>query len=229
MNSQRHYNHRSGGKYEDRLICTFYNKIGACRHGEKCSRKHVKPMSSHTVLLSNLYENPKLNKNNDELVPKQVQQHFDQFYKDVFIKLTDIGEVKAMIVCENENDHLNGNVYVRFKEKDSAYNAMVILNQEWFNGRPVHCELSPVGSFAEANCRAYELETCNRGDHCNFMHTRQPTKSVKESLLSSQEKSLILKKLNELSQDTPEEEPVVEEKVAEPEKVTTSMVQQLFA
>jgi splicing factor U2AF 35 kDa subunit len=82
-------------------------------------------MSSHTVLLSNLYENPKLNKNNDELVPKQVQQHVDQFYKDVFIKLTDIGEVKAMIVCENENDHLNGNVYVRFKEKDSAYNAMV--------------------------------------------------------------------------------------------------------
>lgn len=38
--------------------CSFYFKIGACRHGEKCSRTHIMPSFSQTVLLKNLYHNP---------------------------------------------------------------------------------------------------------------------------------------------------------------------------
>ncbi|KAL8672316.1 MAG: hypothetical protein Q9224_007584, partial [Gallowayella concinna] len=38
--------------------CSFYYKIGACRHGDRCSRKHVKPSYSQTILLPNLYQNP---------------------------------------------------------------------------------------------------------------------------------------------------------------------------
>lgn len=164
---------------EDRIICTFYTKIGACRHGEKCSRKHVKPSSSDTILLPNLYQNPKLNKNDgEELNPKQVQEYFDHFYKDIFLKFALFGEVYSMVVCENDNNHLNGNVYVKFANEDSAYNAVMLLNQEWFGGRPVHCELSPVESFHDANCRAYESSTCNRGDHCNFMHIHKPTPNL---------------------------------------------------
>ncbi|CUM65788.1 uncharacterized protein PRCAT00003436001 [Priceomyces carsonii] len=190
------------GRYEDKSTCTFYTKIGACRHAEKCSRKHIKPTSSYTILLPNLYQNPKLNKNNDsttEFNPKQLQEYFDHFYEDIFIKFALIGEVVAMVVCENENNHLNGNVYVKFLEQESAFNAVIQLNQEWFSGRPVHCELSPVENFNDANCRAYDNDSCNRGDHCNFMHVRRPSSSLRSSLFKSQEKSILLKKLQLLN------------------------------
>ena len=41
-----------------RVNCSFYFKIGACRHGERCSRIHNKPTFSQTILLQNLYQNP---------------------------------------------------------------------------------------------------------------------------------------------------------------------------
>ncbi|CUM57681.1 unnamed protein product [Debaryomyces tyrocola] len=223
---------------EDRIICTFYTKIGACRHGEKCSRKHVKPSSSDTILLPNLYQNPKLNKNDgEELNPKQVQEYFDHFYKDIFLKFALFGEVCSMVVCENDNNHLNGNVYVKFANEDSAYNAVMLLNQEWFGGRPVHCELSPVESFHDANCRAYESSTCNRGDHCNFMHIHKPTPQLKSSLFKSQEKSTLTKQLQllrgeltgSLENENGQQEAVGEQISKPAETTSTETVEKLFA
>ena len=46
------------GTEQDKVNCSFYYKIGACRHGDRCSRKHVKPSYSQTVLMPNLYQNP---------------------------------------------------------------------------------------------------------------------------------------------------------------------------
>lgn len=200
--SQR-YNNRSR-ELDDRYTCGFYKKIGACRHGEKCSKKHIKPATSETILLPNLYQNPKLNKNEGEsLNPRQLEEYFDHFYQDIFIKFSELGVVTNLVVCENENHHLNGNVYVKFKSPDSAYNAVMTLNQEWYDGRPVHCELSPVDNFQEANCRAYETDTCNRGDHCNFMHVRKPRQELKSNLFRAQDKSFVLKRLEEIKQTGP--------------------------
>jgi hypothetical protein len=33
-----------------------YLKIGACRHGERCSRKHIKPQYSQTIVILNMYQ-----------------------------------------------------------------------------------------------------------------------------------------------------------------------------
>ncbi|CAK7901516.1 hypothetical protein CAAN1_11S03268 [[Candida] anglica] len=203
----------------DKSTCTFYSKIGACRHGEKCSRAHIKPISSETLLLANLYQNPKLNKNDaEELSAKQIQESFDHFYKDIFLKFASLGHVEALVVCENENNHLNGNVYVKFRSKDAAYNACMELNQSWFGGRPVHSEFSPVESFHEANCRAHETDTCTRGDHCNFMHIRNPNSHLRGILFRAQEKSRIVKALQELKKD--------EEKEKESAKVEQEQQQQ---
>ncbi|KAI5955647.1 hypothetical protein KGF54_001149 [Candida jiufengensis] len=198
-----------GGRYQQRhdnnhgsnssVSCLFYNKIGACRHGEKCSKKHIKPTSSKTLLLANLYQNPKLNKNDsEEFTQKQIQEIFDLFYQDIFIHLSLLGEIASLVVCENENNHLNGNVYVRFFSTNDALNINNILNQEWFNGRPVHSELSPVLDFNDAHCRAYDTNSCERGEMCNYMHIRQPTKSIKDRLYDGQDKKYDLDKLNRL-------------------------------
>ncbi|KAL6453546.1 SPAP8A3.06 Splicing factor U2AF 23 kDa subunit [Candida maltosa Xu316] len=190
------------------VLCSFYTKIGACRHGERCSKKHMRPTTSNTIMLSNLYQNPKLNQQVDgddtaKLTEEQVQEQFDQFYKDVFVGISKIGKIDALVVCENENDHLNGNVYVQFSWKSDAAEAVSILNQKWYNERPVYCELSPVSDFEEAKCRAYMDGNCDRGERCNYMHVRNPSFYNIAALVASQRKSYLLKELDRLKKEVP--------------------------
>lgn len=108
-----------------RVNCSFYFKIGACRHGERCSRIHNKPTFSQTILLQNLYQNPQnvaqSADGNHAPLPgvkvmedEEAQEHFDNFFEDVFVELEDkYGEIEEMNVCDNLGDHLVGNVYVK--------------------------------------------------------------------------------------------------------------------
>jgi len=42
------------GTEEDRVNCPFYYKIGACRHGDRCSRAHNRPTYSPCLLMQNM-------------------------------------------------------------------------------------------------------------------------------------------------------------------------------
>ena len=46
------------GTEDDKVNCSFYHKMGACRHGAQCGRQHNKPVLSQTLLLAHLYANP---------------------------------------------------------------------------------------------------------------------------------------------------------------------------
>jgi hypothetical protein len=73
-----------------RVNCPFYFKVGACRHGDRCSRQHNKPLFSQTVLLAHMYQAP------NSMMAQQgptslataaddttAQEHFDDFYEEV--------------------------------------------------------------------------------------------------------------------------------------------------
>lgn len=48
------------------------------------------------------------------MTEEEAQEHFDDFFEDVFIELEDkYGEIEEMNVCDNLGDHLLGNVYVK--------------------------------------------------------------------------------------------------------------------
>ncbi|VDL60475.1 unnamed protein product [Hymenolepis diminuta] len=163
------------GTEKDKVNCSFYFKIGACRHGEQCSRLHNKPTFSQTILLQNLYIAPhnNANQNMSNLTEVQAQEMFDEFFEEVFVECeSKYGEIEEMNVCDNLGDHLVGNVYIKFRREEDAEKAVKMLNQRWFGGRPVHAELSPVTDFREACCRQYELGECTRGGFCNFMHLK---------------------------------------------------------
>ena len=49
---------RIHGTEEDKVNCPFYFKIGACRHGDKCSRQHHRPPFSQTIIISHMWNNP---------------------------------------------------------------------------------------------------------------------------------------------------------------------------
>lgn len=178
------------GTEKDKVNCSFYYKIGACRHGDKCSRKHVKPSYSVTLLIPNLYLNPSHDPH-CSLSSAQLQQHFDLFWEDLFVELSlRYGPIDEMVICDNIGDHLIGNVYVRFREEEAAGRAVEDLNKRWYAGRPVFAELSPVTDFRESCCRQYENGECNRGGYCNFMHLKYPGRDLKKELLASQAETL---------------------------------------
>lgn len=85
-------------------------------------------------------------------------------------------------VCDNLADHLVGNVYVKFREEESARAAALALAGRYYSGRPILVEFSPVTDFRESTCRQYEENTCNRGGYCNFMHLRPISRDLRKRL-----------------------------------------------
>ncbi len=122
------------GTEKDRVNCPFYFKIGACRHGDRCSRMHNRPTISQTMLLKNMYQNPVVVAPlGPDGIPSQVdertvqvrshahrfevypffmhlfvhaQTNFEDFYEDVFEEVAQWGEVENLNVCDNIADHM---------------------------------------------------------------------------------------------------------------------------
>lgn len=46
---------------------------------------------------------------------------------------------------------------IQFRFEEDAEKAVQSLNNRWFNGHPIHAELSPVTDFKEACCRQYDM------------------------------------------------------------------------
>merc|ERR1712224_282302 len=178
----------------DRVNCPFYYKIGACRHGSKCSRQHNRPSASPTVLLPNLYQHPALQADRGpDGLPLPVganfmQLHFSDFFEDIFDELTKYGDIEQMNVCDNLGDHLVGSVYVKYSEEQSATRAIKALINRYYLGRPVNPEYSPVTDFREATCRQFEQKACQIGPYCNFLHIIQPSKDLKERTFGRQKR-----------------------------------------
>ncbi|KAF6248760.1 splicing factor U2af 38 kDa subunit [Scenedesmus sp. NREL 46B-D3] len=176
------------GTEKDRVNCPFYFKIGACRHGDRCSRLHNKPTISQTILMPNMYLNPVLNAPLGpdglpvQVAPEDVMEHYEDFYEDVFEELAPFGEIENLNVCDNLADHMVGNVYVKFREEEGAARALQALQGRYYAGRPVNAEFSPVTDFRESTCRQYEENTCNRGGYCNFMHIKPISRDLRKVL-----------------------------------------------
>ncbi|KZV28449.1 hypothetical protein F511_03252 [Dorcoceras hygrometricum] len=186
------------GTEKDRVNCPFYFKIGACRHGDRCSRLHTKPSISPTLLLSNMYQRPDMitpgvDPQGQPIDPKKIQSHFEDFYEDLFQELSKYGDIQSLNICDNLADHMVGNVYIQFREEDQAQAALQnLMGRSYegyagfeFLGRPIIADFSPVTDFREATCRQYEENVCNRGGYCNFMHLKKISRELRQQLFRS--------------------------------------------
>ncbi|KAE9554630.1 hypothetical protein FO519_002190 [Halicephalobus sp. NKZ332] len=168
---------------KEREICVFYQRIGACRHGPKCSRVHKPPRSSKTVLIRNLFRHVQplacritSNSPDDFSI-------FEDFYEEVFTEIEDsYGRINQMHVCENMGEHLIGNVYAKFTSYSSAKRAVEGLNNRYFAGFPIFAELSPVDNFRDAVCRQHDHGECTRGGFCNFLHIKHISTVLEDKL-----------------------------------------------
>lgn len=174
---------RIHGTEEDKVNCPFYFKIGACRHGARCSRLHHLPAFSPTILIKHIYRHPireaELNAaaegrsvDNIEIDEAQAREDFLVFFEDFFEELSKFGSLEALHVCDNLGDHMIGHVYAKFSDEEEAADALNIMNGRYFGGRQMEVEFSPVTDFREARCRDFDEDTCRRGGFCNFMHIK---------------------------------------------------------
>lgn len=171
---------------DDKVNCPFYLKMGACRYGDGCPRKHLKPNFSVTVLLKNFFapaENLLPGKNIDE------RDHYEDFYEDVLEEMLKFGQVEEMYVTENLGDHLFGNTYIKFTDEDTAEKAIQGSKGRYYAGRICAVEYSPVTDFREGRCRQYEETNCRRGGYCNFLHLRPIPRFARRLLTESRRRA----------------------------------------
>ena len=143
----------------------------------------MRPTLSQTILMPNFYLNPAYaTGGNPNMTPRELEEHFEDFYEDIFDELAKHGEIEGLNVCDNLADHLVGNVYVKFREEEAALSALNAMNGRYYQGRPIRCEFSPVTDFRESTCRQYEDRCCNRAGYCNFMHLRPIDRLLRRQL-----------------------------------------------
>lgn len=156
------------GREEDKNFCSFYVKVGACRHGDKCNRIHIRPESSPTVLIPHMYPNPAAVEGGVGV--EGDEESFCNFYRDVFNGVSQYGQVDDIYVCANLCQHLLGNVYVKYHTEDAARAAVDGLRGRCYAGRVLAPELSPVTDFRNAQCSQFADNCCARENYCNFLH-----------------------------------------------------------
>lgn len=156
-------------------VCPFFTKTGACRFGNRCSRSHVYPSVSRTLLLPNMYVAPGALPGADsdaalEHDDMDRRQHFRDFFKDLSSEAGKHGGLLELRVCCNTVHHLRGNVYLRYERTSDAVAAAAALHGRYYAGRVVSCLFVPVENFRAAICGVYWRDLCPKGGGCNFLH-----------------------------------------------------------
>ncbi|XP_006892485.1 PREDICTED: U2 small nuclear ribonucleoprotein auxiliary factor 35 kDa subunit-related protein 2 [Elephantulus edwardii] len=176
---------------KDRAYCPFYSKTGACRFGDRCSRKHNFPASSPTLLIRSMFTTFGMEQcRMDDYDPdasleyseEETYQQFLEFYDDVLPEFKNVGRVVQFKVSCNFEPHLRGNVYVQYQSEEDCQAALSLFNGRWYAGRQLQCEFCPVTRWQMAICGLFESQQCPRGKHCNFLHVfRNPNNEFWEA------------------------------------------------
>ncbi|KAI7795477.1 U2 small nuclear ribonucleoprotein auxiliary factor 35 kDa subunit-related protein 2 [Triplophysa rosa] len=167
------------GTEKDKANCPFFLKTGACRFGDRCSRKHEHQSSSTTLMVRGMFVTFGMEqiRRDDydtdaslEYSEEEVHQQFLEFFEDVLPEFRNAGRVVQFKVSCNFELHLRGNVYVQYDTEEQCKEAFMMFNGRWYAGRQLRCEFSPVTRWKTAICGLFDRQKCPKGKHCNFLH-----------------------------------------------------------
>ncbi|XP_022098711.1 U2 small nuclear ribonucleoprotein auxiliary factor 35 kDa subunit-related protein 1-like [Acanthaster planci] len=162
--------------------CSFFRKTGGCRFGDRCSRTHIPPEISTTLLFPHMYTDFTLEQSHRDEYDTDMGLEYDEgdayerfleFYDDVLPELKDFGTVVQFKVCCNWEPHLRGNVYVQFKTEEESSKAREAFHGRFYASRQLSCVFTPVNSWKAAICGMFQQNKCPRGKNCNFLHVFQ--------------------------------------------------------
>ncbi|XP_019616072.1 PREDICTED: U2 small nuclear ribonucleoprotein auxiliary factor 35 kDa subunit-related protein 2-like [Branchiostoma belcheri] len=159
--------------------CPFFKKTGACRFGDRCSRKHTRPDTSTTLLIPGMFGTFALDQTQrddfDETMyleygEDELYKDFIEFYNDALPEFRTLGRVIQFKVCCNHEPHLRGNVYVQYDREEDCLEAIKKFHGRFYAGRQLTCEMTPVTSWKSAICGLFSRKKCPKGKNCNFLH-----------------------------------------------------------
>jgi len=113
---------------------------------------------------------------------KEALKHFENFYEEIFLELSNFGELKELNVLDNLSEHLIGNVYAKFNDEDSASKAFKALEGTYYHSEMVEEEYCPIVNIKDCKCRKYDDGICQKGPYCNFLHFKEVSNSLIKSL-----------------------------------------------
>ncbi|KAG7218289.1 hypothetical protein INR49_010347, partial [Caranx melampygus] len=159
--------------------CPFFLKTGACRFGDRCSRKHIYPTASPTLMIRGMFRTFGMEESRRddydidaclEHSEEELYESFVEFYHDVLPEFKSVGKVVQFKISCNYEPHLRGNVYIQFDTEEQCKEAFIKFNGRWYAGRQLHCEMCPVTRWKNAICGLFDRKKCPKGKHCNFLH-----------------------------------------------------------
>lgn len=163
----------------DQPLCPFFSKVAACRFRDNCSRNHVRPGISDTLLIHGFYKNFELNMRYErefdidislECDEKEAYEKFYEFFDDISTELKKYGQVIELNVCRNQELHLMGNVYVQYRSKRYSLRAYRNLCGRYYGGFKIMAEFCSIPSWSEAICGLFFKKMCPKGKNCNYLH-----------------------------------------------------------
>lgn len=165
-----------GGEFPDELkafddsnpskpLCPFFNKTGACRFGDSCSRNHRRPRASSIIVIPNFYSHYSLEQTENEhesdssleFENHETYAHFREFFYDVLPELEKFGKIILFKVCSNREPHLRGNVYVEYTTPREAIKCYRMLQGRWYGGKRLNVEFCDIESWKSAICGNFNV------------------------------------------------------------------------
>lgn len=136
--------------------CPFFQKTGACRFRDACSRNHKRPRASTVILIPNFYSHYSLEQiesdSSLEFENRETYEHFREFFFDVLPELEGYGKIRQFRVCCNHEAHLRGNVYVEYSSRREAIRCFKALQGRWYGGKQLNVEFCNIESWKSAIC-----------------------------------------------------------------------------
>lgn len=160
-------------------LCPFFSKVAACRFRDNCSRNHVRPGISDTLLFPGFYKNFELNMRYErefdidislECDENEAYNKFYEFFRDILVELKSYGNIIELNVCRNEEVHLMGNVYVQYRNRRHSLKAYRNLCGRYYGGRKITAEFCTIPTWSEAVCGLFFKKMCPKGKNCNYLH-----------------------------------------------------------
>uniref|UniRef100_I3IUK3 Zinc finger CCCH-type, RNA binding motif and serine/arginine rich 2 n=1 Tax=Oreochromis niloticus TaxID=8128 RepID=I3IUK3_ORENI len=161
------------GTERDVANCPFFLKTGACRFGDRCSRKHTYPTTSPTLMIRGMFRTFGMEESRRddydidaclEHSEEEMQESFLEFYHDVLPEFKSVGKVLQFKVSCNYEPHLRGNVYVQ--ENISFFESLSL--QRGAMQRDITCYTCLACLFFFSGL--FDRHRCPKGKHCNFLH-----------------------------------------------------------
>uniref|UniRef100_A0A3Q3S2A5 C3H1-type domain-containing protein n=1 Tax=Mastacembelus armatus TaxID=205130 RepID=A0A3Q3S2A5_9TELE len=160
--------------------CPFFLKTGACRFGDRCSRKHVYPTVSPTLMVRGMFTTFGMEeaRRDDydidaclEHSEEELHESFLEFYHDVLPEFKSVGKVVQFKVRgSNFELNLSSFVLLALSREEQCKAAFIKFNGRWYASRQLHCEICPVTRWKNAICGLFDRQKCPKGKHCNFLH-----------------------------------------------------------